>query len=201
MLAVRVLRTSDDDEMVACFLAGELSSERFGAGVREQLAQVGASQELLTRPDLRDVGDNELRRAMLGALRGYGENRELFEHFPSQVRWFWASLTPEELSKTRYVEYSYWSEISGGSRLPSDAEGRIRAGRTAFSVPNQRFLQAARALAHGARFPALILVGGRADDLVCLEGNLRLTAYALAGFPAAVDCLVGLAPDMERWSC
>jgi hypothetical protein len=35
---------------------------------------------------------------------------------------------------------------------------------------------------------------------VCLEGNLRLTAYALAGFPAGVECLVGTAPTMGRWT-
>jgi hypothetical protein len=33
-----------------------------------------------------------------------------------------------------------------------------------------------------------------------LEGHLRLTGYALAGFPAAVECLLGTAPDMGRWA-
>ena len=31
----------------------------------------------------------------------------------------------------------------------------------------------------------LILVGETHDNLVCLEGHLRLTGYALAGFPAS----------------
>jgi hypothetical protein len=43
-------------------------------------------------------------------------------------------------------------------------------------------------------------VGEKRDGLVCLEGNLRLTAYALAGFPAGVECLVGTAPTMGRWT-
>jgi hypothetical protein len=50
------------------------------------------------------------------------------------------------------------------------------------------------------RFPPLILVGETHDNLVCLEGHLRLTGYALAGFPAAVECLLGTAPDMGRWA-
>lgn len=44
---------------------------------------------------------------------------------------------------------------------------------------NERFEQAARALLHGERFPPFILAGRDYDDLVCLEGNLRLTAYAV----------------------
>lgn len=35
---------------------------------------------------------------------------------------------------------------------------------------------------------------------MCLEGHLRLTAHALAGFPVDVECLVGTAPTMGRWT-
>ncbi|MGW6788416.1 hypothetical protein [Streptomyces chartreusis] len=44
------------------------------------------------------------------------------------------------------------------------------------------------------------MVGERLDELVCLEGNLRLTAYALAGFPSDIECLIGTAPGMGRWA-
>ena len=92
-----------------------------------------------------------------------------------------------------------WNELSGGSRLPADAPARIRAGVRVFGVSNRRFVAAARAVARGEVFPPLILAGGRRDALVCLEGHPRLTAYALAGFPAHVECLVGTAPSMDRW--
>jgi hypothetical protein len=52
----------------------------------------------------------------------------------------------------------------------------------------------------GERFPPLILVGSSYESLVCLEGHLRLTAYALAGFPSPVECLVGIAASMDAWS-
>ncbi|MFF7047874.1 hypothetical protein ACFY94_05805 [Streptomyces griseorubiginosus] len=52
----------------------------------------------------------------------------------------------------------------------------------------------------GERFPPLILVGENQDNLVCLEGHLRLTAYALAGFPTDITCLIGTAPTMGRWA-
>ena len=186
--------------MLACFLQGELSSPRFGPATRDALAARGHSEELLSMPDLGDRQANAERRRLLAATRGYGENRELFEHFPARVRWVLARLTPAEMRRVRYVEYSYWNELSGGSRLPADAAVRIAEGVRAHGVSNRRFLDAARALAHGASFPPLILVGQSRTELVCLEGNLRLTAYAIEGFPIEVEALVGTARTMARWA-
>ncbi|MER7667283.1 hypothetical protein ABTY61_02320 [Kitasatospora sp. NPDC096128] len=191
---------SSEDEMVACFLRGELSSRRFGRNLRSQLAAAGQAEQLLTRPDLSDAGANVARRALLAATRGYGENRDLFEGFPTQVAWTRALLSADEAAAVRYLEYSYWVELSGGSRRPTDAAARVKAGLRAFDVSNEPFVDAARALVSGERFPPLILVGERRDNLVCLEGHLRLTAYALVGFPTGVECLIGTAPTMGRWA-
>jgi hypothetical protein len=195
-----VLAESSEDEMVACFLQGELSSERFGPAVRHQLAVMGEPEELLTRPDLTDPQANQARRDVLTATRGHGEDRELFEFFPAGVQWVRAWLAPDELACVRYVEYSYWNEISGGSRLPADAARLIRAGVEAFGIPNERFVTAAAAAARGVRFPPLILAGEQPGNLVCLEGNLRLTGCALVDFPVEVECLVGTAPTIRRWA-
>jgi hypothetical protein len=81
-----------------------------------------------------------------------------------------------------------------------DAAARINTGVQVFGVPNDRFFAAAAAVARGEQFPALILAGVRDDDLVCLEGNLRLTGYALAGFPTDVECIVGIHPELGRWA-
>ncbi len=186
--------------MIACFLQGELDSRRFGPQVQRALAASGYPAQLVTKPDLTDERANLARRGILAVTRGYGEDRELFEHFPSRVRWVWARLTPLELARVRYIEYSYWNEISGGSQLPGDAARRINQGIRAYGVSNQRFLRAASTLAQGYRFPPLILAGPRRDRLVCLEGHLRLTAHALGGFPAAVKCLVGTSRLLSRWA-
>ena len=191
---MRIVRDSNEAEMVAVFLRGELSSERFGSAVRDALLACGQSERLLANPDLNDADANQARRAVLAATRGYGEDRELFDHFPAQVRWQWIELTPPELARVRYIEYSYWNELSGGSRLAVDAAQRISAGVRPWGISNERFQTAARALRSGQRFAPLILAGPHRDDLVCLEGNLRLTAHALAGFPIEIECLVGTAP-------
>jgi hypothetical protein len=63
---MRVLRESSDEEMVASFLQGERSSERFGQVVRDQLAAMVQPEELLTRPDLADPQANTARRDVSG---------------------------------------------------------------------------------------------------------------------------------------
>lgn len=196
-----MIAESSEDEMVACFLLGELTSHRFGAAVTTALRAAGLSERLLTEADLTDENANHARRELLGQTRGYGRHSDVFdENFPADVRWSRAELTPTELARVRYIDYSYWNELSGGSRLPVDAVTRIRAGVRVFGVSNQRFVDAARAVTRGEFFPPLILVGCRQDALVCLEGHLRLTAHALAGFPVEVECLVGTAPSMDLWS-
>lgn len=197
---MQVLGKSTEDEMVACFLRGELSSQRFGPRLRSHLAVAEQPEQLLTHPDLSDAGANSARRALLAATRGYGENRDLFENFPDQVTWIRALLSASEAAGVRYVDYSYWVELSGGTRRPTDAAVRIKAGMRAFDVPNEPFVEAAQALIRGERFPPLILVGESQDNLVCLEGHLRLTAYALAGFPTGIECLIGTAPTMGHWA-
>ena len=76
---------------------------------------------------------------------------------------------------------------------------------TPFGVPNNGKLDMARAVATGARFPPLILVttGLDGDDLVVLEGHVRLTAFMLARgqLPPELEVLVGSSPAMTRWDC
>ncbi|MEY9837982.1 hypothetical protein ABH941_003216 [Streptacidiphilus sp. EB103A] len=200
LMVVEVLGVSSEDEMVACFLSGELSSRRFGQNLRSHLAAAGQAEQVLTHPGLSDAGANFVRRALLAATRGYGQNRDLLENFPARVTWSRALLSADEAAGVRYLDYSYWVELSGGSRRPTDAAARIKAGLRAFDVPNEPFVDAAHAVIRGERFPPLILVGERQDDLVCLEGHLRLTAYALVGFPTDIECLIGTAPAMGRWA-
>jgi hypothetical protein len=183
--------------MVAVFLRGELGSDRFGPGVRAAI-----DERLLLEPDLEDESENALRRAALTALRGYESRAGLFHGFPDDLRWERAALTPEEVLAIRYIEYDYWVELSGGSRLPLDAAARIRAGIDVFRVSSGAFVVIADALDE-MLFPELIVVGVGADRLVVLEGHVRLTALALRPelLPPELEVLLGRSPRIAEWAC
>jgi hypothetical protein len=115
--------------------------------------------------------------------------------------WYRAVISKEEIARVRYIVYSYWNELSGGSRLPSDAAANIRAGLVVYDVPNDNFWKTSQAVADGIMFPELILVGTSPAALIVLEGHVRLTAYCLAleWLPAEMTVLVGLSPDFASW--
>ena len=83
---MRMIAESSADEMVANFLVGELTSERWGQRVREALASAGLSEQVVTDADLTDESANSARRTLLGTLRGYGQDRELLTR-ASPLQW------------------------------------------------------------------------------------------------------------------
>jgi len=202
---MRRLRSSSEAEMVALFLSTELPSDRWKDDLRALLEGAGLPERVLTAPDLGDDAENQARLRLLTEHRGYGTRTEIFDGFPDEVCWQWMAITPAELAGARYIQYDYWDELSGGTRLAVDAAARIRAGVAPFGVPNDGKLAMAQAVADGARFPPLILVTNRlgGGDLVVLEGHVRLTAFMLARdkLPPELEVLVGSSPVMTRWDC
>ena len=198
---MRWLRPSSEAEMVALFLRTELPAARFRDTLRALLQSHGLPESVITTPDLGDDAENQARLRLLTEHREYGTRTGLFEGFPDDVSWQWMALTPAELATVRYIDYDYWVELSGDTRLAVDAVPRIRAGVAPFGVPSDWALGMAREVARGARFPPLILVTtGPGDDLVVLEGHARLTAYMLARdqLPPELEVLVGSSPAMPR---
>jgi hypothetical protein len=206
---MRPLRPGSEAEMAALFLRTELFSDRYGAGIRALLKRDGVPEHVVTAPDLGDDAENEARLRLLTAHRGYCTRTEIFGDFPDDVRWRWMAVTPAELATVRFIDYDYWIELSGGSRLAADAAPRIRAGVAPFGVPSEGLLRLARDFAAGARFPPLILAtAGSPDelaalDLVVLEGHSRLTALMLARdhLPPELEVLVGFSATMTSWDC
>jgi hypothetical protein len=106
--------------MVAHFLRGELTSDRFGSAVRDALAAAGLSEQIITHADVADEAGNRARRDVLARIRGYGQNRDLFdEGFPTTVSWNWAVLDPGDLARVRYVSYDYWDERRAAPASPA----------------------------------------------------------------------------------
>ena len=201
LLIMRLLEAITENEMVAVFLKTEINSVRYSADILALLRRDEMSRRIIDMPDIRNQEENAYRIRLLGDFRGYKQGRDLFLSFPDDVSWYRAMLSREELDRVRYIDYSYWNELSGGSRLPADAATNIRAGKVVFGQSTQGFLNLARELQQGAKFPELILTGvSPTSDLVALEGHVRLTTYFLAPhcIPDELQVIVGFSPDFER---
>lgn len=200
---MRVLSGSTEAEMVAIFLRAEIDSGRWGQTIRDLLVRHGLDRSIVDAPDLGNADEIAARARILGEFRGYGQNRSLFDGYPAAVTWRRVALDADDLPQLRYIDYSYWNELSGGTRRASVAAENVRRGVESCGVPNDGFWKAVRALQGGARFPELILVGtdATAASQIVLEGHVRLTAYLLAPehTPAEVSALVGTAPEFATW--
>src|SRR5260370_31790861 len=122
---MRLRRPASEDDMVAIFLAAEVTSERYGPQIRGILTRLGQPRGIVEQPDTRDEAANAIRRQVLAAYRDYPAG-DVFTGMPADVTWHHAALTPAELATVRYIDYPYLTEVSGGTRLAADGAYRLR---------------------------------------------------------------------------
>ena len=184
--------------MVATFLAAEINSEHYGPPITEILARLGQPRSLLERPDTTDEAANAVRRQVLAAHREYPTGN-VFTGMPADVTWHYAALTPAELGTVRYIDYPYWTEFSGGTRLVAD--GARRLGPWPDLPPEAIYRQVAENLRDGKLPPPVILLGepGLAN-LIVIEGHKRLTGLLLCPqwLPAELEVLLGLTASHHK---
>src|SRR6266851_4141467 len=66
-----LLRPASEDDMVAIFLAAEVTSEGYGPQIRGILTRLGQPRGIVEQPDTRDEAANAVRRQVLAAYRDY----------------------------------------------------------------------------------------------------------------------------------
>src|ERR1700683_1827179 len=184
--------------MVAAFLKAEFSSPRFSGDLRKAMQSFCAAEAVITRPDTTDLRENELRAQVLGAYRGYRQDREMFAGIPDDLSGHEAEITRQELGDLRYVDYSYWNELTDNTHLVRDGVRNIQEGKLVFGVANDRFWVLTEQILRGEHdFEPIILWGqDSGSPLEILEGHLRATAFGLAGdkAPDVIRVLAGLLP-------
>jgi hypothetical protein len=80
------IRTATEDEVISAFLQSEVDASRYGESIAALLKLHRRDRTLIDTPLLTDVVDNEVRRRIFAAYRGY-PNQLLFQGFPTDVRW------------------------------------------------------------------------------------------------------------------
>lgn len=201
---MRKIRDISEDEMIAVYLQTEFHSSRFHQDIEAHVQREGIDLHMLQEPDWQNAQENALRRTLLGVYRGYGRNEDYFIGFPTNVRWERATLTRQELEQVRYIEYDYWVELSGGTRMAVDGARNAQAGKVVFGVSSDGLVYMANELRQGAQFPPLILVARDAHAyLVVMEGHVRLTAYMIAPeyIPLELEVILGYSEQITHWGC
>lgn len=198
---MRIIEQIAESEMVATFLRAEINSLRFGASILLILERDGVERKIIDEPDENNAAENEYRDWLLGELRGYKRNEELFDSFPNDIEWYRILLNRADFLQIKHMNYSYWIDLSGGSRLVADAVKRLAAGE--IEKATARWIRAAaNSVEQGVLFPEIILVGqNRRSDLIILEGHLRATGYlaSLDYLPPELSAIVGYSEKIAEW--
>lgn len=199
---MNILRASSEEEMIAEFLKAEYRSERFSEQIKEIMNALSFNESIILSANLNNAAENAERKKLLGEFRGYGLNRELFERFPAEINWSLCNFVSGDLNKIRYIDYSYWNELSRGTHSPLKAAQTILSGIEIYEQSNAGFVKAAEFIKSGGKFPKTILLTSDFEHFVIVEGHLRITAFALA--PECfnnVECFVGecRGDDLKKW--
>lgn len=199
---MRILGESPETDVVAAFLRGEMESERWGERLRSMLAADGVERRVLARPDTSDAEQNAYRLDLLDRHRGWVRREGLFDGFPQRIDWFRAALSPDEVLAIRYINWDWWLEVSGGTRLAPTAAEQIRSGR--IEGANAEWHEPIAGRLRSDRPPPELIAISPPDlrTLVLVEGHVRLTAFALYPeyLPHELEIFLGVAERAADWS-
>lgn len=196
---MRLIKPSDENEVVLTFLKGEIDSPRFGPQYRKLLMHYSSNRSIIDNGNMTNYEENQIRKELLGAVRGYGKNSYLFKDFPQNVNWERVELSDEELDSLLYANHPTWITLSAGSRLVKDGAKNVRTIRTEENA-NENILAVANAIEAGAVYPAL-LAASDTQKVVLIEGHTRATSYYLVKpeLRKGLQFLLGTSDLMDRW--
>ena len=200
---MKVVRESNENEVVLNFLTGELQSERFKKQLKNTLKDLKTTEQIITKPNLNNHKENNLRKEVLGEFRGYKKNLDLFENFPNIQSYNLCEFSSEDLKNIYYMNYSYWNELSNNTHSPLEAIKNIQNNIEIYNVSNKPFIDGKNALEKNKTFLPMIFLTHDYKTFIVLEGHSRITIYALnQQFFKNVKCFVLKCSkkELEKWN-
>lgn len=173
---MKTVRASSPDEVVLVWLQAELKSKRFQNDLQKSLDKYKLDTQVITKPNLSDVSENNSR---LKVLRDY---RNWFKDDLYASGWGLVELASQEVKELRYIDYSYWNELSDNTHLVGVAAKNVKRGKVVFDVSNDNFLSIARSVEAGTQFPPIIVLE-REHGREIVERHARATGYSLVDSP------------------
>jgi hypothetical protein len=192
---MRVVRETDEDEMILAFLRAELGSPRWSPFLTSCLQTDGL--DLIRDPDLNNHEQKQRRNAVLSCYRGYASRTLLFEGFPQAVAWKLLEVTVEELGAFRYGTLLTHSTEPLLVRQAAADLGSI-ADDLADNILSLEATDPRES--PGLDQPIIVASRGPQETHVLLEGYSRATVYVRQRVPGStLDVIAGYATDLDRW--
>ena len=173
---MKLIKDTNESEMILQFLKGELNSNRFNNDLNKVLNNLNIDCNIITNGNILNLEENKLRLKIMKEYRGYPD-KELFERFPKVIDWKYVSLSEEDLDNIYYIDYDYWNLLSNNTSRPSEAVKVIKNGIEVYDVSNQPFLDGVEYLKNNI-FPPVILLTCNDEKYLIIEGHSRMTIYA-----------------------
>jgi hypothetical protein len=183
------LGAASEDDVVLAFVQAEVDSPKWAPCYEAALRTRG-----LDRASLLGTGEAANRRAVLGDVRGFGRDDQLFQGFPQDTSWRRVLVEVSDFQRLKYISGDDdWLNLSRGTRRVQDG------ARNLDSNPGirEKVLGAQREIDQGRASAALILAETDDGTLVVVEGHTRATAYVILDRP--FSAFVGGSLLISKW--
>ena len=174
---MRIIRDTNEEEMILEFLKGEISSNRFNSDLIKVLDQLNLNKDIINNGDISNNDENKKRLEIMKLFRGY-PTKELFENFPNIEKWKFMQLSSDDINNIYYIDYDYWNELSNNTSSPIEAAKNINKGIEIYDVSNKPFIEGAKYLENN-KFPPVILITCNDEKYLIIEGHSRMTIYGM----------------------
>ena len=172
---MKLIRKTNEAEMILEFLKGELNSKRFNEDLNNAINELGLDSSIILNGNIEDEQENNDRLKIMKKFRGYPDE-ELFERFPNIEEWKFLELNESDIDNIYYIDYDYWNELSNGTSKPVEAAKVIKSGKEIYEVSNQPFLDGVE-YNKTNKFPPVILITCNNEKYLIIEGHSRMTVY------------------------
>ena len=102
---MKLIRKSNEDEMILEFLKGELNSKRFNGSLDNIINDLGLDSSIIFNGNIKNKKENLDRLNIMKKFRGYPDNG-LFENFPKISEWKYLELDEKALND-KQVEIAF----------------------------------------------------------------------------------------------
>ena len=174
---MKLIRKTNEAEMILEFLKGELNSKRFNEDLNNAINELGLDSSIILNGNIEDEQENNDRLKIMKKFRGYPDE-ELFERFPNIEEWKFLELNESDIDNIYYIDYDYWNLLSRGTSKSIDASITIKEGTEIFEVSNKPFIDGVEYLKKNS-FPPIILITCNDKKYLIIEGHSRVTIYGM----------------------